>query len=829
MNRSRFYSILASAALALTMAAGTARADTTPQTLPFTQDWTNTGLITTNDDWSGVPGIVGYIGDVFPTSPTGNDPQTIVIDNTTIDVIANQTNPDTLTSGGVGEFDALADPTVALQGSGTADAPSLVITVNTSTLKDITISYNLRDIDGAADNSIQPFALQFRVGTSGDFTNVPAGYVADASSGPSLATLVTPVSAVLPVAANDRPVVQIRILTTNAVGSDEWVGVDNISITGVPGGVATKASLTGAYAFNGTIVASFDFDPLAVAATDFSLTGSQALAFTGISGTGTQRVLTPASALTVGDTTVDNLAVAATAGTEASNLNFYVYPPISLIQDGTILSGTVVGVQGTVTGKQSATPETGSGPEYTIATAAGANNGLFVDDATNLPSVVVSNVVDVAGQIAENFSVTTLIATQFQDKGAGTAIAPTVITAADYLAANAGDSSPAEDYEGVLISVSGLSNAADASFGETLFNEGVKLDGHFFDGRGQGAITDGLNYNVVGVGYFSFAEYKILPRSAADLTSFAADDPNISAPLKVTLGHTPNTVAKEKDITINNTGAANTLNITGATFSGSGAAKFSVVTSPLPSIAPGGSAVIRVRFTPGGADGLFTANLDIASDDTSNASTPVALTAFSNPGSDVLINEFDTENFAAEYIELLNATGGAIDLAAGDYVLVFINGADNKVYQATDLTGTIPADGYYLLAESGVATIGTATVDQQAAWTAFQNGQDGIALVKGAQASDFAVGDVYSTKLSGVAGAFQSDAVIYQAIDADLDFELGLSGIGIETDTNLAAMRRSDGRGGPNDSYSNADWRFGDGTPGDRNSPLAASTWSLYE
>jgi hypothetical protein len=30
---------------------------TTPQTLPFSQNWTNTGLITANDDWSGVPGI----------------------------------------------------------------------------------------------------------------------------------------------------------------------------------------------------------------------------------------------------------------------------------------------------------------------------------------------------------------------------------------------------------------------------------------------------------------------------------------------------------------------------------------------------------------------------------------------------------------------------------------------------------------------------------------------------------------------------------------------------------------------------------------------------
>ena len=31
----------------------------TAQTLPFSQNWTDTGLITVDDVWTGVPGIVG--------------------------------------------------------------------------------------------------------------------------------------------------------------------------------------------------------------------------------------------------------------------------------------------------------------------------------------------------------------------------------------------------------------------------------------------------------------------------------------------------------------------------------------------------------------------------------------------------------------------------------------------------------------------------------------------------------------------------------------------------------------------------------------------------
>jgi len=215
------------------------RADGTAQTLPFTQAWTSTGLITANDNWSGVAGIIGYRGDGLTVS-SGVDPQTIVlpgIDGTdspagVVDVNANQANPNTFTTGGVAEF-AIADPVVALAGSGTADAPFLLLNLDTLGQTSIQVSYNLRDIDGSADNSVQPVALQYRIGNSGNFTNIPAAFVADASTGPSLATLVTPVSVVLPVACENEALVQLRIITTDAGGSDEWIGIDDINISTV--------------------------------------------------------------------------------------------------------------------------------------------------------------------------------------------------------------------------------------------------------------------------------------------------------------------------------------------------------------------------------------------------------------------------------------------------------------------------------------------------------------------------------------------------------------------------------------------------------------------
>jgi hypothetical protein len=147
-------------------------ATNTPQTLPFSQNWTNTALITTNNDWSGVPGIVGYRGDDIVTG-TGVDPRTILADGsaTPISVIANQTNPDTFTTGAVVEFE-ITNPSIALNGSGTADVPHIVIHLNTTGQSNIQFACNIRDLDGSVDNATQQVDVQYRVGGAGDYTSV---------------------------------------------------------------------------------------------------------------------------------------------------------------------------------------------------------------------------------------------------------------------------------------------------------------------------------------------------------------------------------------------------------------------------------------------------------------------------------------------------------------------------------------------------------------------------------------------------------------------------------------------------------------------------------
>lgn len=200
----------------------------------FLQDWSNPGLITANDDWSGVPSIVGYRGDDIITS-TGFDPRLIVAAATSavvVDVNANQANPLTFNTGGVTEYDGIANPTIGFTGSGTADAPSIVIYLDATGESDIRFRANLRDLEASADDAQMQVAVQWRVG-GGDWNNI--FYDADVTT-VNTATEVTAVDVTLPAGANGAADLEIRVITTNAVGNDENVGIDDIIVSSGGGG-----------------------------------------------------------------------------------------------------------------------------------------------------------------------------------------------------------------------------------------------------------------------------------------------------------------------------------------------------------------------------------------------------------------------------------------------------------------------------------------------------------------------------------------------------------------------------------------------------------------
>jgi predicted extracellular nuclease len=228
-------------------------ADSTYQTLPFSQNWTNTALITTNNAWTGVPGIEGFTVD--RGAATNADPQTATADlsgSATLQVFANSTSTNP-SAGGVYESE-LANPAISFNGSGASDTPHIVVYINTTGFTNIRVRYNVRDLDTQTASSVgnKQVALQYRIGTSGVFTNVPAAYIANAAdNGAGGTTLVTAVDVTLPAAVNNQSQLQLRILTTDSSGSDELVGIDDIQVTGdTSGGSLPTLSLTSSVSQN---------------------------------------------------------------------------------------------------------------------------------------------------------------------------------------------------------------------------------------------------------------------------------------------------------------------------------------------------------------------------------------------------------------------------------------------------------------------------------------------------------------------------------------------------------------------------------------------------
>jgi Ca2+-binding RTX toxin-like protein len=197
------------------------------------QDWSNSTLITTSNNWNNVPSIRGFRGDNLANSP-GIDPQLVLADGsaTPINVIANQSSPTGNTNSGIAEFSGF----IGLRGSSVASAPHLVLYVDATGQQNVSFNFTLRDNDTSSGrNATQAVAVQYRIGNSGNFINLPAAFVPDASNNATTTSSSEAREArlrvLLPTEVNNQSQVQIRVITTDANGEDEWIGVDDIRVT----------------------------------------------------------------------------------------------------------------------------------------------------------------------------------------------------------------------------------------------------------------------------------------------------------------------------------------------------------------------------------------------------------------------------------------------------------------------------------------------------------------------------------------------------------------------------------------------------------------------
>ncbi|WP_306641918.1 lamin tail domain-containing protein [Sanyastnella coralliicola] len=176
------------------------------------------------------------------------------------------------------------------------------------------------------------------------------------------------------------------------------------------------------------------------------------------------------------------------------------------VDGGSNKSGEYVTTSGVVTGVY-------SNGQFAMQDGTGAYSGIWVEGT----GVAVGDEVDVTGTVTEFFGLTLISNTAFI----------TVLTSGNALPAPqllVTNGINDEQWEGVLVSVTGPVSNGDVGFGEWAVN----------DGSGDGLVDDlgillapvdaGVTYTVTGPNYYSFGAFKMQPRDLNDTQRWGCTD-----------------------------------------------------------------------------------------------------------------------------------------------------------------------------------------------------------------------------------------------------------------------------------------------------------------
>jgi len=114
----------------------------------------------------------------------------------------------------------------------------------------------------------------------------------------------------------------------------------------------------------------------------------------------------------------------------------------------------------------------------------------------------------------------------------------------------------------------------------------------------------------------------------------------------------------------------------------------------------------------------------------STLSLVVSLPAKAQSPSDLFISEYVEGSSNNKALEFYNGTGAAIDLTAGNYVVQYYFNGSTSVGLTINLTGTVAANGVFVLAQASANSTILAVANQTNS-SAWFNGDDAIVLRKG--------------------------------------------------------------------------------------------------
>lgn len=159
--------------------------------------------------------------------------------------------------------------------------------------------------------------------------------------------------------------------------------------------------------------------------------------------------------------------------------------------------------------------------------AGGPYSGIYLNvRSSDTDLLQVGDVVDITGTYTEAYSVTTIDTPVFTIQSSGAAPAPEVVSSSVFA-----DPTSAEPWEGVLIRIAkpGVTNEnpdAPDNHGEFRIDATLRVDEQLYDFNAAGHQPTNCDTfeQLSGVVHYTFGNYKLLPRDAADLPAPGALD-----------------------------------------------------------------------------------------------------------------------------------------------------------------------------------------------------------------------------------------------------------------------------------------------------------------
>ena len=247
--------------------------------------------------------------------------------------------------------------------------------------------------------------------------------------------------------------------------------------------------------------------------------------------------------------------------------------------------------------------------------------------------------------------------------------------------------------------------------------------------------------------------------------------------------------------------------------------------------APAGGAIIPLTMTPANA-GLFPATVPVSAGQTSTtfnyidagtvtnvtlgailgeSSATTSITTVPLDTSRLVLNEIDYDNVGtdtAEFVEIFNPATNAMSLA--NLALIFVNGNNNLEYRRVNLSGSLAAQGYLVVANSAVTVAPGATVITFAgAADNIQNGAPDAVLLF--DTANHRVVDALSYEGAVTAAILDGETGVFNLVEGTA-FPTADSNTG-----NVSLIRQPNGR---DTDDANSDWMLSTTpTPGAANVP----------